>query len=220
MVALVATDIADRAFDAWHGADTRGTAALDDLGAVEGALEHAEPYEPTRVLALRSLFRRLDLPEGGVLVDFGCGKGRVLLVASRFGFREVRGIEFSASLCDVARENVARLRRRSGRVSEFQVIHADAGTYEVRGDENVFFMFNLFDDHIVRRVMAAITRSWQASPRPMTLIYRRPVHREWIIAGTPFVQRDEYVLWGSDFAVFEAQGLPAGPGLPAVDPAS
>ncbi len=33
------------------------------------------------------------------LVDFGCGKGRVLVVAAYYGFKSITGIDFSRTLC-------------------------------------------------------------------------------------------------------------------------
>jgi hypothetical protein len=210
---LATTEITDRIFDARYGTDTRTQATLDSLTGVVGDAEHAEPYQATRVIALRSLLRTLKLPPGNVLVDFGSGKGRVLMVAAPFGFRAVRGVEFSAGLCEIARANLERFRRRSGGAAEFEIVHADAGTYRIRDDENVFFIFNAFDDHILRRVMHNITQSFGRLPRPMILIYRRPVHEGCISEGTPFTRRKDHVLWGSDFAVFETDGSlqPDGP---------
>jgi hypothetical protein len=212
---LAATEITDRVFDARYGTDTRTQATLDSLTGLIGDSEHAEPYQATRVLALRSLLRTLKLPPGNVLVDFGSGKGRVLMVAAPFGFRALRGIEFSSGLCEIARANVERFRRRSGNTAEFEIVHADAGAYPVRDDENVFFIFNPFDDHILRRVMHNITQSFERRPRPMILIYRRPVFEGCITEGTLFSSRKEYVLWGSDFSIFETGGSLHPDGSPA-----
>jgi hypothetical protein len=115
---LAATEITDRLFDARYGTETIAEATLASLTGVVGDTEHAEPYVATRVLALHKQLRTLDLPPGQVLVDFGSGKGRVLMVAAPFSFRAVRGIEFSAALCDVAGMNVERFRRRSGSTVE------------------------------------------------------------------------------------------------------
>jgi SAM-dependent methyltransferase len=206
LAVLATTEVADWAFDARYGTHTIGEATLESMTGVVGDMEHAEPYQGTRVLALRGLLRALQLPPGNVLVDFGCGKGRVLMVAAPFGFRAARGVEFSGGLCDVARLNMERFGRRSGTTAEFEIIHDDAGAYPIRDDENVFFFCNPFDDHIMRRVMANIAQSYDKLPRPMMIIYRRPAHQECITSGTPFVKRAEYVFWRSDFAIFEAGG--------------
>src|SRR5260370_30556709 len=40
-------------------------------------------------------------------VDLGCGKGRAVMMASEFGFREGVGVELHASLAGIAEANVA-----------------------------------------------------------------------------------------------------------------
>jgi SAM-dependent methyltransferase len=39
-------------------------------------------------------------------VDIGCGKGRALILASQYHFRNLLGVEYSAHLCQAAEENV------------------------------------------------------------------------------------------------------------------
>lgn len=204
LAVLALSKLHDRAFDLRYGTDTGAGADVTDPADAAGDIAHAEPYQPTQVAALRKLLRNLRLDDGSVLVDFGCGKGRVLMVAAEFGFRALRGVEFSAVLCEVARDNIARFRRRAAVHASFEVVHADAAEYGVRDDENVFFLFNPFDDHVLRRVMRNIARSHEAAPRRMLLIYRRPVHEAWITRDTPFTRAGMHVYWDSDFAVFEA----------------
>jgi hypothetical protein len=204
LAVLVLSKLQDRAFDLRYGTDTCAGAALASLTGTAGDIDHAEPYQPTQVAALRKLLRHLRLEPGAVLVDFGSGKGRVLMVAAQHGFRAVRGVEFSSGLCEIARGNVARFRSKAAVRAAFEIIHGDAAEYEVRDDETVFFLFNPFDDHVLRRVMRNIARSYAAAPRRMLLIYRRPVHQAWITRDTPFVRTGTHVYWDSDFAVFEA----------------
>ena len=201
---LALAEVSDRWFDLRYGSDTHSPVGLASLTGTVGDLEHAEPYGPTRSLALRKLLRTLELAPGRVLVDFGSGKGRILMVAAPFGFRAVRGVEFSAGLCEIAQRNIENFRRRSRVNTEFEVIHADAGAYQVRDDEDVFFVANSFDEQIMKHVMRNISRSFEANPRPMWLIYRRALYEECIVRDTPFAKVDTYVFWDSDFAVFEA----------------
>lgn len=193
----------DLIFDLRYGVDTAATVELVDLTGTIGDVEHAQPYYPTQGIALRGILRTVGGGCGRVLVDFGCGKGRVLMVAAKFGFHALRGVEFSAGLCDIARRNVERFRRKSRSAADFEIIHADAAEYAVRHDEDVFFLFNPFDQHVLGQVMDNISRSFRARPRRMLLIYRRPAHEE-SITVSGFVKVGEYRIWDSDFAVFEA----------------
>lgn len=201
---LAVAEVTDRYFDLRYGCDTHSPVGLAGLTGTVGDVEHAEPYGPTRSLAVRKLLRALDLPRGGVFVDFGSGKGRVLMACAPFGFRVLRGVEFSAGLCDIARRNVEKFRSRSATAAEFDIVHADAGAYAIQDDEDVFFMANSFDEHVLGRLMANIARSFDAHPRRMLLIYRRAIHEACITRDTPFEKVATYVFWDSDFTVFEA----------------
>jgi SAM-dependent methyltransferase len=134
--------------------------------------ERGGAYYATRILPLRRLLKRIQplIPADGVLVDLGCGKGRVLMVASELGFREVRGVEFAEELCQLARSNCAAYKRATGTQTEFQIIEADAVDYAIRPDENVFFLFNSFDSVVLRKVLGNLVRSLDEVPRRTLII--------------------------------------------------
>jgi SAM-dependent methyltransferase len=201
---LAISKLYDALFDLRYGTDTVSWQEVASLTGTVGDLAHALHYQPTDIIPLRKLLRLLELERGRVLVDFGSGKGRVLMVAAPFGFRALRGVEFSAGLCDIARRNIERYRAKTPWNVDFEVIHANAAEYPVREDEDVFFLFNPFDDYVLRRVMENIARSFEATPRPMILLYRNPVYEACVTNNSPFEKVSSHVLWGSDFTVFEA----------------
>jgi len=77
----------DYLFDFVNGTDTARRLRQPELGVVSEHAEGAQDYVPTRGRACRKLMHRLDLPEDSVFVDFGSGKGKILLLASQLGFR-------------------------------------------------------------------------------------------------------------------------------------
>src|SRR5439155_18999595 len=84
--------ITDRLFDLRFGVETSAESDLAGLTIASANREAGYRYDPARVLPLRralSALRPLFNPDS-ILVDIGSGKGRVLLVASEFGFRSVR----------------------------------------------------------------------------------------------------------------------------------
>jgi SAM-dependent methyltransferase len=206
---LAISKLYDYLFDVRFGTDTMSWEDVANLTGTVGDISHAHHYQPTDVIPLRKLLRSLDLAPGRVLVDFGSGKGRVLMVAAPFGFRALRGVEFSAGLCEIARANVERFRTKAGCRADFEIIHGDAAEYDVRDDEDVFFLFNPFDGHVLGRVVKNISRSFQARPRPMLLIYRKPIYEACITENSPFAKVASHDFWGSDFAVFRAGPAPA-----------
>jgi len=191
----------DYYFDLRHGLDTFSWVARDALDATPAQSDTAS-YQPTPVRPLRCLLQQLSLPPGGVLVDFGCGKGRVLLVASEFDLCEVRGLEYSPALCRVAEQNCRRYFARRMPDAVFQVLQSDVQDYVIRDDETVFFLFNPFGPEILRQVVENIQQSLSNKPRRAWIVYLNPLHREVVKqVSDPSIERD-YNFGGYRFAVF------------------
>jgi hypothetical protein len=69
---------------------------------------------------------------------------------------------------------------------------------------------NPFDGHVLRRVMANITRSVAEMPRHLVLIYFMPAHFNparvaCVTDNTPFSRTATHVIRGRTFAIFEAR---------------
>ena len=101
--------------------------------------------------------------QGGVFVDFGCGKGRILLAAAQFGFKRIEGVEFASNLCRIAERNVALYKTRTGLQTEFRIVASDAGKYEIPDDVDCFYFCNPFGEDVMRNTMRNIVRLWTES---------------------------------------------------------
>jgi precorrin-6B methylase 2 len=150
-------------------------------------LEHFEPdlthYEPSSWLALRWGLRRLRAGPEDVLVDFGCGKGRVICEAARRPFARVIGVEISERLLDVARENVERNRGRF-RCQNIDLVRMDAIEWEVPDEMTAVYLYHPFVGAVFERVIDNIIESIRRSPRRVRLVYVGPVlERELIATG-------------------------------------
>ncbi|GGS69833.1 hypothetical protein GCM10010206_35160 [Streptomyces cinerochromogenes] len=128
------------------------------------------------------LFQELvrDLPAQtlqGRFLDFGAGKGRVLLLAARHGYSRVLGVELSAELCAIAEQNIAHFRRRAPD-AVIGVCHADAADFEVPDDTSVGYFFNPFGDEVMCPVVDRITASLTRVPRRFHVVYLCPLYVE------------------------------------------
>lgn len=137
-----------------------------------------------------------------MLVNLGCGKGLVLFIASEFGFKEVRGIEFSQELCNIAKKNCSNYKRKTGIETTFQIIESDVVDYTIRNDENLFFIFNPFDDVVLCKVLENITASLKAYPRKIWFAYYHPKHNDIIVKYGIFVKLKEFIFYGEKFNVY------------------
>jgi SAM-dependent methyltransferase len=106
--------------------------------------------------------------------DMGCGKGRVLLMASRYGFKGVVGVEFDSALAEIAQENAAHFQRHHTDCSAIEVICSDAATYQFPDEDAVIFFFNPFAREIMEKVLANIKASAKTT-KHRYIIYYHPV---------------------------------------------
>lgn len=171
----VYSKLQERLFDLRYGTDTVSFTELDALTISSEHLKDGTPYQPTRLRLVRRVLSSLDIAPGGAFVDFGCGKGRVLLLAADHGFRRITGVEFAKELCDTARENVARYRKKRRVDADIRIVEGDAAEYEIQDDENVFFMFNPFSAAMVGRVAKRIVQALIAKNRSGVVVYNNPL---------------------------------------------
>lgn len=192
----------DGHFDRKYGLDTAKRHELDELELESAAADRGQMYQPTGVLAFRKILKQVKLPEPGVFVDYGCGKGRTLALAATRGFERVVGIEFSRELCDVAEANLERFVERTEALSVPEVLCSDVVEYEYRGDENILYFFYPFDSVVMERVVAALERSLASSPREAVVIYYYAMHREALDRSEVFALDQELEIFGYTCLVY------------------
>lgn len=176
-----------RVFDLRHGTDTCSWVRLSELSVSDTAVPDGNDYQPTGFLEFRKLMRALSLPRAGTFIDFGSGKGRVLLMAAHYGFRRVIGVEFSEELCAVARSNVEIYQRELPHCTSIEIVCADAGTYALPDDATVLFLYNPFEENVVKNMLEAVNQSLRRHERPVCVIYNNAVHATLIEECSLFV---------------------------------
>ncbi len=194
----------DRRFDRAYGSDTRRVVENRDMrDAPETTRMHGIRYEPTRMGPFRRVLSAVPVPVSGTFVDLGCGKGRALMLAVLAGFDRVVGIDHSPSLCAIARTNLDRL--KPSRAFHADVIAGDIREYRFAPDDSVVYLYNPFDDTVLRPVMENLRRSLTETPRAVTLIYQNPVWRTVVDAMPEFRHAGDYSFAGCVFAVYRAE---------------
>lgn len=69
-------------------------------------------YEPSSYRSLHVLFKKYGGSENDHLVDFGCGKGRVIVMGTFYQYPMITGIEINKRMFDIAYKNIEVLKKK------------------------------------------------------------------------------------------------------------
>jgi len=130
----------------------------------------ADPQTVQKIFAL--------LPPKGktaTFVDFGCGKGRVLILARQNGFKHVIGIEIAPELATICQRNLAKAPCTRDR-EQVQLIQSDAATFRPPPGVVCAFFFNPFHGPPLHRVISNLRENAECSRSEVWVIYVNPVH--------------------------------------------
>ena len=147
---------------------------LEGLTVLDQDFQLNHHYQGASYYILHKLFDVMNqFPNNRSFIDYGCGKGRPMIVAAREGFTEVKGIDLAEELCDMAKKNI-EIVASSLPLSSFSVIHANALFYEDIDTIEVFFFFNPFGRSVMRGVISQMKKSKLRNERTLYVIYVNP----------------------------------------------
>lgn len=132
--------------------------------------QYRYPYEPTPYSVLERLANAGYIRKGNILLDYGCGKGRVDFFLSYQTRCKSIGIEYDERIYEKAAEN-KKDAVSSGRV---EIELANAEEFAVSETADCMYFFNPFSVEILRKVMARILESYYAEPRRIQLFFYYP----------------------------------------------
>lgn len=142
------------------------TTGLDD----SGANPYRFRYEPTPYCVLERLAESGLIRKQDVVLDYGCGKGRVDFFLSHQAKANAIGIEYDHRIYQSALEN----QETAVSTAETAFVLASAESYDVPPEVNRCYFFNPFSVEILRKVMARILESYYEKPRELLLFFYYP----------------------------------------------
>ena len=126
------------------------------------------PYEPTPYSVLERLADSGMIGKNDVVLDYGCGKGRVgFFLSNRLKVSTI-GIEYDEHIYRSALEN----QKASNAKADFVLTRAEE--YTVPQSVSRCYFFNPFSVEILHKVMARIIESYYQTPREIFLFFYYP----------------------------------------------
>jgi len=158
-------------YDYRHGVDTFSSIAKKDLFEKGKRLELQNRYVPSTFSIIEYGISKAKEVLGDDVnsinfIDYGSGKGKVLIVAARYGFKKCIGIEYSLELHKVAEKNMEKL----GLTNQVELIQGDALNYIPSPDDRVLYFFNPFMGGILETCLQTIKSISPSGKRVLILV--------------------------------------------------
>ena len=167
----------DAKFDQAFRVDTQRRIALTDLDIHGFDIRHGVFYQATSAALVRKILSRLKLDYSRfVFVDLGSGKGRVLLMAAQLPFRRVIGVEIAEELIQCARCNIDGFPQELK--APIELVHENAADFCFPQEPTILFMFNPYDETVMKPVIANMLGAADDSGNEGLVIYHSPRCRQ------------------------------------------
>ena len=161
----------DLDYDWEHSVDTTRSNVGVSTQFLSGLM--ARPYFATEPWLFEQIMQGLPVDFSQfTFVDLGCGKGRVLLMASEYPFKRIIGVEFMPWLHRAAQKNIAKYASERQQCRQIESICMDARDFEFPPEPLVVYLFNPFSEPTFAQVLESLRLSVEQSPRPMFIAYR------------------------------------------------
>lgn len=170
--------VCDRAYDRQFKTDTAGFVATGEMGIDDKTMQaQAVYYLPSPPRVSRYLIENLKINYADyTFVDFGSGKGRVVMIAAEYSFVQVVGVEISDKLHRIARQNLSLRSSQTPALQSRDILLecCDARDYRLPEGNLVLHFYHPFGHEILKSVLHNVQRSLKENPRQVLIIYLRP----------------------------------------------
>lgn len=144
------------------------------LGVFHSEYQPTEPYFFHEMMEALQRDASIDLSRF-TFIDVGSGKGRVLLMASDYGFRRIMGVELMPALHEIALENMAKYQSETQRCFALESVCCDATEFAFPAEPVVVYIFHSLPEAPLREMISRLGSSLRESPRAAFVMYHNPV---------------------------------------------
>ena len=148
--------------------------------------ERTHNYADSGGLAFDKIMANFHITPDDAIVDFGCGKGGILISLSKYPFAKITGVEIDPVLVQIAVSNIRKLN-----IKKVNIVCCDAAEFKELSQYNYFYFFDPFPCNVMGDVIDNIEKSLLLHPKKVTIIYLNPVCHDLIESGNIFAKTKE-----------------------------
>ena len=145
-------------------------------------------------------------------IDIGCGKGRALLLAAQYPFREIIGVELNSGLVETAQANLELWRTAQHPSMPIRALHQDATEFELPSGPCLLFLYAPFAEPILRKFIEHVEHTLSAQPRLLDILYCNAPNDHFLASHSRYVR-----LWTRSIPI-AADDVPANPSADSAEP--
>ncbi|RFU68542.1 methyltransferase [Bacillus sp. V59.32b] len=158
---------------------------------------HYHRYEATPYRALEELFNIYKWNSSDRVVDFGCGKGRLIFYINYLSHATVVGVEMNETLYQEAVANRNRyLKKYKQSKDKIHLHYCFAEEYKIDPSDNRFYFFNPFSIQVFMNIINNILFSVEEERREVDLVLYYPSedYIYFLENDTSFELKEEVIL--------------------------
>jgi SAM-dependent methyltransferase len=180
------------------------TAGLTPIETLMDNWEGNHDYAPTSIRAFRTFLQHIDIAPGrDVFVDFGSGKGRVLVLAAHYPFKRVIGVEVAPAMIADAQANLRRAKLPSNHPN-IDIWEGSAEMFPLQNDVSVVYLSNPFRGRALAGVLENIRESLVVHPRRLQLAYNNPFRFKRMAHDYPWLKPRKTFDFEKECIIYEA----------------
>lgn len=149
-----------------------------------------------------------------VFLDAGCGKGRVLMFASRFAFKRIIGVEVSDFLVEIAERNIEVFQRKIRTRAQIDVRCQDIASFDLPKSNLLIYLYNPFKGKLMELFIEKIKRFVEEHDYHVYIQYRNALCAK-MFEAQPWLEKiaEDYAY--AIYRSHQAQNSAEGSGLDA-----
>jgi tRNA1(Val) A37 N6-methylase TrmN6 len=158
--------------------------SVHELGLSTDRSHH---YAHSGGINLENVLNHLEITQKDAIVDFGSGKGGVLITFAKYPFAKITGVELLPELAAIAERNLKILN-----ISNVTIVISDAADFTDLDEYTYFYFYSPFPRSVMADVMYNIQSSLLKNPRSAHLIYCNPEFHDVVENNSPFRKTEEF----------------------------
>ncbi|HGG60437.1 MAG TPA: class I SAM-dependent methyltransferase [Gammaproteobacteria bacterium] len=163
----------------YEGIDTSGVVDLSEVSLDGQSWKYGHGYQAVNWRGFMELFDQLDIDHSEfVFIDVGSGKGRALLLASSYPFKEVIGVELVEEWHRIAEENIRKFPDAEKKCKNIRSVCSDALSYDLPDEPLVIFFYNPFTAPLVESFVQKVLDLQHKYRQLIYVVYFQDLHAE------------------------------------------